>query len=125
MAVQNPKIPLQSLDDLSKSDQYFPIIEYGSVHHSLFEVRYFSVLESYYTNSVLFIITIFAYFYYNIKTAVFQTSKSGVYARLWKRIQENREERLCRGTVDLCSDKWFGQDYLVYIGIAYYIRIRK
>ena len=38
MAVQNPKIPLQSLDDLSESDQYFPILEYGSVHQSLLEV---------------------------------------------------------------------------------------
>ena len=38
LTVQNPELPLQSLDDLSKSAEYFPIIRYGTVHHSLLEV---------------------------------------------------------------------------------------
>ena len=62
----------------------------------------------------------------NKKVAVFQNSKSGVYARLWERIQENKEESLCRSTNDdPCSDKWLRGDHLVHIGIAYYFRIGK
>ena len=62
----------------------------------------------------------------NKKVTVFQNSESGVYARLWERIQENKEESLCRSTNDdPCSDKWLRGDHLVHIGIAYYFHIGK
>ena len=38
--VKSPDVPLQSLDDLSKSEKYFPIVKYGTIHHSLLEVSY-------------------------------------------------------------------------------------
>ena len=38
LAVQDLKVSLQSLDDLSKSEKYFPIVKYGTVYQSLLEV---------------------------------------------------------------------------------------
>ena len=38
MTVQNPKLPLQSLDELSKSEEYSPLVMFGTVHHTLLEV---------------------------------------------------------------------------------------
>ena len=51
-----------------------------------------------------------------------QKSTSGVYARLWKRIQENREESLCLGNGDYCIDRWLKRDHLVYIGTTYLVK---
>ena len=39
ISVTNPKIPLQSLHDLSVSDKYLPLIVYGSVSYDLFKVK--------------------------------------------------------------------------------------
>lgn len=39
LLVQKTKLPLQSIDDLSRSSEYYPITGYGNVFHSLVEVR--------------------------------------------------------------------------------------
>ena len=39
LSVNKDRPPLNSLDDLSESTEYFPMILYGSVQHSLFEVN--------------------------------------------------------------------------------------
>ena len=41
--VLNTKIPLQSLDALSKSSEYLPIVGLGGVHRNLLKVSFFTI----------------------------------------------------------------------------------
>ncbi len=36
--VHKPNLPVSSIDELSKSGDYFPFIQHGTVHHSLYQV---------------------------------------------------------------------------------------
>ena len=38
VAVYKPKLPLQSIDELSRSADYYPIIQHGTVHQTLYQV---------------------------------------------------------------------------------------
>ena len=48
-----------------------------------------------------------------------QESTSGVYARLWERIQSNQEESLCNGDYSYCTNVWSNSRHLVKIGIHF------
>ena len=144
-SVKNRKLPMNSLDELSRSETYIPLVKFGSIQYTLFKgmsplwifiMSYLSQKNNHYNFvsiwAVIYV-TMIPQFKLNLtpferkrqtlsvmgtvakdfENVLFIGKHIGLYARIWKRIEENKDQAMCTGR--LCQERFEQYDNLVRI----------